>query len=1050
MDTRSIAAPQLDEQQRLVRDLPADASGVVIGAAGTGKSSTIVARVARLLGEEAVSPDEILVLTPIRHTATALRDRLDRDLDIATSGPLARSVASLAFQIVRAASAARSAPAPQLLSAADQDQIIADLLEGDAQDAAAGADRWPESIGAAVRSSRSFRAELRALVAGCAELDLGPRELAELARVRRLPAWESAASFLAEYRYAVARMRPHHRDPAQLVQEAAASIAGGMVTAVPRVLLVDDAQELTAGGIALLAAARSRESAVLVFGDPDIGSGSFRGAGPETFSSLVDMFGQPWVLREPHRQRPALTRLARTLTSAIGAAGVVSHRVAPGELSDADERDDPGEVRALIEASPFEELDSIAHALRSWHLLEGVGWNEMAVIAHDTGQVARLEVELAAREVPTRAPTTARPLRAEPAVRSLLSVIELGMLSPHSWDAAAVSAALTCPYGGLDAVGLRRLRARLRTHEFMDDGARSADELLVAAMSEPALLTLIGTPEARTAQNLALTLAEVDRLHARGASVHELLWTVWDRSRRERGWVDRSQGSGPDAAEATRALDGVVALFAAAKRAAEREDVSVEGFVREVLDSEVPDDVLAASPVREAVRILTPAAALGKEFAAVVIAGVQEGIWPNTRLRGGLLEGWRLSTDVAAWREGREPTELAVLDRRRGVLHEELRLFARALTRARDRVLVTAVSDEDNTPSVLFSFLPDPAPTSRDRYPLTLRGAVAAHRRVLTTSWDEPARAASAQALAVLAKAGVPGAHPDTWYGILPRSGGPAVHDPAVAPVSLSPSRIEAFEECSLDWVVRELGGDARSFSAGVGTILHAAMETAPDGSFEQIDEVVNQRWGELHFEAPWLSRQERQWARTLSRRLAAYLRDVAAAGGVVVGAESRFRIDIHDPKLEGDQPRPLAVISGSIDRVERYEGGDGPPRVVVVDLKTGRSESRVSDSKVVDDAQLAAYQLAVAAGAVEGVDEDAELAGAQLLVLSKTLKNAPYRIARQHPMTAQQRSAFVDRIVADARAMTADSFTAYPDTHCNDDVFAVCRLHTVRPVSAS
>ena len=123
-------------------------------------------------------------------------------------------------------------------------------------------------------------------------------------------------------------------------------------------------------------------------------------------------------------------------------------------------------------------------------------------------------------------------------------------------------------------------------------------------------------------------------------------------------------------------------------------------------------------------------------------------------------------------------------------------------------------------------------------------------------------------------------------------------------------------------------------------------------------------------------------------------------------------------------------------------------PRVAVIDLKTGRSEARVSDDKVATDAQLAAYQLAVGAGAVPGA-EQGQLVGARLLVLSKTLKGTDYRMAQQMPLDADTRSALLERIVADAEAMAAHSFTAYPDVHCNDDHFAVCRLHTVKPVSA-
>ena len=82
-----------DPAQRAVIDLPVDASGVVIGAPGSGKTATIVRRVVSLI-ERGLRPEQILVLTPTRPAATALRDRLALGVGVATAGPLARSVAA--------------------------------------------------------------------------------------------------------------------------------------------------------------------------------------------------------------------------------------------------------------------------------------------------------------------------------------------------------------------------------------------------------------------------------------------------------------------------------------------------------------------------------------------------------------------------------------------------------------------------------------------------------------------------------------------------------------------------------------------------------------------------------------------------------------------------------------------------------------------------------------------------------------------------------------------------------------------------------------------
>ncbi|WP_254359594.1 UvrD-helicase domain-containing protein [Microbacterium hominis] len=292
------SSADLDTAQRSVVRLPITACGVVLGAPGTGKTATLRERVAWMLRDGGLRPEELLVLTPTRQTATALRDLLATGLDIATPGPLARSTASFAFQLVRAAAVAAEEEVPRLLTAGDQDRIIAELLAGDDEDAAQGADRWPSALGPAVRGSRAFRAELRALAAQCADLGVAPRQLAQLGVQHGIPAWQAAGAFFTDYRYALSRMRAAHRDPAELLHEAAGLLAGASAERIGpaaqlRVLLVDDAQELTRGGIALLEAARRRGLAVLAFGDPDIGSGGFRGPAPSCSRSWCDCWGAP-------------------------------------------------------------------------------------------------------------------------------------------------------------------------------------------------------------------------------------------------------------------------------------------------------------------------------------------------------------------------------------------------------------------------------------------------------------------------------------------------------------------------------------------------------------------------------------------------------------------------------------------------------------------------------------------------------------------------------------------------------------------------------------
>lgn len=1087
-----------DAGQRAVVDAAVDASGVIIGAPGTGKTQTLIDRVAALLGHHALAPEEVLVLTPNRQAATVLRDRIGVRIGQATPGPLARSLGSFAFQLVRGAMVNAGEEPPALLTGADQDRIIADLLAGDLDDETAGhPSRWPESLSANVRGSKGFRSELRAFLAECTELGVQPHEL----QASQRPVWRAVGAFVDEYRAVLAGMRTAYRDAADLLSEAAAilrdadaAILGPL--APLRVVLIDDAQEITRGGITMVRALRARGIAVLAFGDPDISSGAFRGASPQLFHELSGVLERLFVLETPHRQRPALTDLTRTVTQAIGVAGRVEHRRAPGPSPQTP--DEPSSVDAPVQAflapSPYEEADRIAGTLRDWHLTHGIAWSDMAVIAHDTRQVTSLETELAAREVPTRAAGVQRPLGSEGVVRDIVGIVRLALTPVEAREPEMLIDALRSPFGGMDAVGLRRLRARLRHVELADGGSTPASELLRQAMAFPAHFTFVDAPEARVASRFATTLAETAAAADAGETIHELLWRIWDGARALDGsklqqyW--RAASEQPGGGETARALDALVALFDAAKRFVERTpNERPEVFVRDILDSEVPEDTLSTPDRPGLVTLLTPATALGTQFDAVIVAGVQDGVWPNVRLRGGLLETWRLADAVTAARSGEPETAPGVLDRRRDALHDELRLFVRALSRARSRIVVTAVDDDATGPSPFFGFLPEPPPASAHpaaEHPLTLRGLVARHRRTLTSFADADTRADAAGQLSVLAREGVPGADPREWYGIAPASTSAPLHDLSIEAARVSPSKMESFEECELNWAISALGGDTvLPPSAGMGTIIHEAMETVPDGDLEKLRAVLAEHWPELDFETEWIGRKERRRADLYVERLHSYLGEVEGDRGRVLASEVEFRFAVDVAAVEGpgvdddlvaapavhvgedaDGPN-RAVVHGFIDRVEAYPTGAGEhaaargrgwtdmaegmngERVVVVDLKTGKNEP-TTDAKVEEHAQLAAYQVAVDHGLIDGADAGA-LAGARLLLVANTLAGSDYRVAHQHTLMGDARTRFLNRLASAARGMSGDSFTAHVEAHCADVQWRVhpCRIHTVPAVSA-
>ena len=142
-------------------------------------------------------------------------------------------------------------------------------------------------------------------------------------------------------------------------------------------------------------------------------------------------------------------------------------------------------------------------------------------------------------------------------------------------------------------------------------------------------------------------------------------------------------------------------------------------FLAHVLDADVPEDTLSPQANDETVLVTTPAGTVGLEFDTAVVAALQDGVWPNLRLRGSLLapqELVRLVTGV----------DSTTVDERRQVLGDELRMFVLAISRARRRLVVAAVANEDEAASVFLGLLPD-APTldsSPASTPLSLRALV--------------------------------------------------------------------------------------------------------------------------------------------------------------------------------------------------------------------------------------------------------------------------------------------------------------------------------------
>ncbi|MEU6833907.1 UvrD-helicase domain-containing protein [Streptomyces rubiginosohelvolus] len=614
-----------------------------------------------------------------------------------------------------------------------------------------------------------------------------------------------------------------------------------------------------------------------------------------------------------------------------------------------------------------------------------------------------------------------------------------GARTPSWLDTETALTLLTSPLGSMDAADLRRLGRALRDEE-RAAGIRvpaPSDELLARALAEPERLVTHDPAYAHGAQRLGALLRKARELLEGGGTAEEALWTLWHGT----PWPGRLERAalrgGAGGRNADRDLDAVCALFDTAARAEERTGGrGALNFLEEVDAQDIAADTLSRRTARpDAVRLMTAHRSKGLEWRLVVVAGVQEGLWPDLRRRGSLLEADRIGRDGLA-----EPLTPGAL------LAEERRLFYVAATRARERLIVTAVkapADDGDQPSRFLTELGvEPRDvTGRPRRPLAVAALVAELRATTVDPGASDAlREAAAHRLARLAALTddegqplVPAAHPYRWWGLEEPTRSAVPLRDRDQPVTLSGSALDQLANtCALQWFLgREVKADAPATAAqGFGNVVHVLADEVASGRTPADLDVLMERldsvWNGLAFDAPWKSEQEKDHARAaLERFLHWHVLD--RAGRTPAASEHDF-----DVTLEAGE---YAVrIRGSMDRVEQ----DAEGRAYVVDFKTGKGAP--TKDEVAAHPQLAVYQLAVREGAVDEVFDGRrpEPGGAELVQLrqpapKKEGGEAFPKVQAQEPIAGE----WVSDLLATAAGKVLDErFTPTTGTHCSHCAF--------------
>ncbi|AKK08108.1 ATP-dependent helicase [Corynebacterium testudinoris] len=979
-------------------DLPATGTWRVTGQAGSGVTSLLVDTVVARLATAGVDPSGVLVVAASKESGARIRRELNDRLagtDFASQAPLVRSVHSLAFALLRDA----SEEPIRLITGAEQDTVIRELLQGQADDARGS---WPAEIRPAL-TFVGFARQLRDFLLRSAERGLSPERLESLGAQHGRPMWSAAGEFLREYEQTQALSAASSYTSYSASELVGAALDKG-VSSRWHTLIVDDAQHLDPTSASLLSQLVPGTELVVIGGDPEQSIFHFRGASPAFL-----------------REFPA------------------EHELDVGASRRAPQRE------VVIVDTRTTQHDLIADTLRRAHLLDGVPWSEMAVIVRSTGQIGAVRRALLGAGVPVHLNPTDVVLAEQRIVASLVLGIRAltESLSPTEVDDLVLG-----PIGGADPVTLRRLIRGLR--RFNPD--KRGKDTLIDLLAPEAELPDFGTLLTEREQHILLRIRRVldagrAALDAHG-SVEEVLWAVWYATGLSDHLLAASLRGGVTGSQADRDLDAVMSLFDAAGDYAERRPTgSLHSFITTITEQELPTGVRdRRSAVPEAVALLTAHGTVGNQWHTVVVAGAQEGAWPSLGETGSLFDQEELVDLLDADVDPNLPISHTA-DR----LKEERRLFHVATSRATHSLLLTGIyapdADEVTEPSRFLEefctahklevqrYASDPAASGKDYEPLHVRllsspALLAELRRaVCDPTARSDVRQQAARQLARLAQAGVPGADPEHWWTTTEPSTAQAL--PSAR--ALSPSRIEGLLTCPLREVVGKLWDEEESpIALTRGNLAHYYLEALGRGVDPEVaQKLVVSGFAQILDDPEWRRDTAEEDFTRLLLRTRQWL-DAHRGAHDLVGVEVPLDVEAVDG----------VRIAGRMDLLSREKDGG----VKVVDLKTARTA--ITKKKLAEHAQLFAYELALGKGAlVDGQVVDAPTPDDALHVASGVLlypgtDTVKITDLEQVARTEEELAEFAALLPPLLAEMTGPLLTARVNDHCSS-----CQIRAICPV---
>ncbi len=878
---------------------------LVVAGAGTGKTTVLTERVARLIAQQHARPDQILAVTYTEEAAREMRERVAAKLGTDSTVLQAQTFHAYCFGILQRAGKGFEVLDEQdlwiylrrrvceldlkhFIKAANVGQFLGDLWKffSSCHDELKSPDDFRRYIEAAIAEGRPLPRVVKSKLLGQTsreEIIARCREIAHVyEKVERMLAADHLGTFGHQIVGAVRLLR---RDPQRLRDEQARA----------RFILVDEFQDANFAQIELVQLLAGESANVFAVGDPDQAIYQFRGATAGAFERFLARFpGAKGVTLEENQRstsgilRCAFSVIARnpkiTRPGGVIAAEFERHLLRSAREERAQAVGEPllPEAVPVIYSPPQEQPSGadipaskvqaaeVAASIDDLHEHEGLPWSHFAVLYRIHTHRNELAEELAARDIPF-------------AVRGL-DVLDV----PEVRDLLAVLRALV---NGGDSVSLLRVAALPQFRIEPRELRRSLRAAKDASMAD-VLKSVPGGPE---------VLAELDRARAtRAAKKGRLLDVLPPLSKQF-----RLRKSSP----AVEALRDFARTWS--KKPLTREGTVSEFIAYLELFIEAGGKVPLQRPADEdGVQLMTVHLAKGLEFPRVFILRANSPSFPLT-YKETLFEFPPELRDVRAVGAG-DPKQLQA--------EEERRLFYVAMTRARDSLSICAKpTGKGNAPGVFVRELVADK-TIKD---------------VLVTREARPYRLtlAAGAAAAAVSSAGC-------WMTMEPR--------PELLQEALSASAIETYKTCPLkfkiqrDWRLPEEPAAAMQFGSVMHGVLRNYYEAQRTGRPQSDDEVVAVFRTLLEQAKITDPDQLRLYEEQGIRELREFLELRRAEPPLdVLATEKTFRVEI------GGTP-----VAGRMDRIDRLEGD----RVAIVDYKTGAPK----DQEAADESlQLSIYAIA-------------------------------------------------------------------------------------------